>query len=180
MYVRKGIGITPQMQGGHHEGGLRPGTVNVPGIVGMTTALRLATLELEEAAARLGELREMLAAGIIERIDGVRYNGSEKHALPNILNVSFEGADGEALLLDLDRRGVASSTGSACTSGSTEPSHVLLAMGVPARLAQCSLRFSLGRDNNREEVAFVLDILPEVVRRIRDVALSGARSTGRM
>lgn len=179
LYVRKGTGVAPQLQGGHHEGGLRPGTVNVPGIVGMTTALRLATQELRETGARLGELKEMLATGIMERVDGVYRNGSTEHSLPNVLNLSFEGADGEPLLLDLDMRGVASSTGSACTSGSTEPSHVLLAMGVPARLTQCSLRFSLGRNNNREEIAYVLDILPGVVQRIRDVSLAGMQAERR-
>ena len=170
LYIRKGVEVTPLLQGGHHERGLRPGTMNVPGIVGMTRALKLDTEELEETGAYLRELKEILASGITRNIKGVYRNGSIEHSLPNILNVSFEGADGESLLLNLDLMGVAVSTGSACTSGSTEPSHVLLAMGIPPRLAQCSLRFSLSRINRREEIDYVIDILPEIVEKIRDVA----------
>ncbi len=175
LYIRKGVEIVPIMQGGHHENGMRPGTVNVPAIVGMARALRLATEEVEETAARLGALREELASGIMERIDGVRRNGSAERSLPNVLNLSFEGAEGEALLLALDVAGVAVSTGSACTSGSLEPSHVLMAMGIPPRIAQCSLRFSLGRYNRAEEIDYVLDVLPGIVERIREVSSVGAR-----
>lgn len=170
LYIRRGTVVAPQMQGGHHERGLRPGTVNVPGIVAMSTALRLATQEMEETRSRLGELKERIAAGITERIEGVRSNSSSENSLPNILNMSFEGAEGEALLLNLDMMGVAVSTGSACTSGAVEPSHVLLAMGVPSRIAQCSLRFSLGRTNTVGEIDYVIGILPDIVRRIREVA----------
>jgi len=180
LYVRKGTEIVPIMQGGHHEYGLRPGTVNVPAIVAMARALRLATLELEETSARLRELRERLAAGITGRIGGVRRNGSAKHTLPNVLNLSFEGAEGEALLLALDMAGVAVSTGSACTSGEVEPSHVLLAMGIPPRVAQCSLRFSLGRHNRVEEIDHVVDILPTMVERIREVAEVRVRAGARL
>ncbi len=176
LYVRKGTEVVPLMQGGHHEGGLRPGTMNVPGIVGMSTALELATREMDETRSRLGELRDRLAAGIAERIEGVRRNGGSGETLPNILNLSFEGAEGEALLLGLDMMGVAVSTGSACTSGAVEPSHVLLAMGIPPRLAQCSLRFSLGRNNTGEEIDYVIGILPGIVRRIRDVAPVSAQA----
>lgn len=175
LYVMKGTRVIPQLQGGHHEGGLRPGTANVPGIVAMSTALRLATREMEEARSYLGELKERLAAGIAERIEGVHRNGSSENSLPNILNMSFEGAEGEALLLNLDMVGVAVSTGSACTSGAVEPSHVLLAMDIPPRVAQCSLRFSLGRTNRREEIDYVISILPDIVRRIREVASVKAR-----
>ncbi len=177
LYIRKGTEIAPIMQGGHHENGLRPGTVNVPAIVAMARALRLATAEVEETASRLGALRDKLASGIMERIDGVRRNGSAERSLPNVLNLSFEGAEGEALLLALDMAGVAVSTGSACTSGSVEPSHVLLAMGVPPRIAQCSLRFSLGRYNRAEEIDYVLDVFPGIVERIREVSSVGARPT---
>lgn len=180
LYVREGTELAPLMQGGHHEGGLRPGTVNVPAIAGMARALRLATEELPETSARLGGLRERLAAGIVERVEGVRRNGAAERSLPNILNLSFEGAEGEALLLALDMAGVAVSTGSACTSGAVEPSHVLLAMGLPPRLAQCSLRFSLGRFNTAEEIDYVLETLPTIVRRIRDVAYTGAREGGKV
>lgn len=176
LYVREGTALVPLMQGGHHEGGLRPGTVNVPAIVGMARALRLATDELEETTLRLGELRERLAAGIMGGIEGVRRNGVAERSLPNILNLSFEGADGEALLLALDMAGVAVSTGSACTSGDVEPSHVLLAMGVPPHVARCSLRFSLGRFNTAEEIERVVDLLPGIVARIREVAAGKAQS----
>jgi cysteine desulfurase len=142
----------------------------------MTRALRLATLELEETSAQLRELKERLAAGIMERISGVRRNGSVERSLPNVLNLSFEGAEGESLLLALDMAGVAVSTGSACTSGAVEPSHVLLAMGIPHRVAQCSLRFSLGRYNNVEEIDHVVDILPAMVERIREVAAVRVRA----
>lgn len=170
LFIRKGTPIQPIMQGGHHETGMRPGTVNVPGIAGMTRALSATVAELEETAPRLRKLTEMLATGIMERIPGVYRNGCAESSLPNVLNLSFEGADGESLLLGLDMEGVAVSTGSACTSGSVEPSHVLLAMGVPARLAQCSLRFSLGRENTEEEIAYVLEVLPGIVERIRRIS----------
>jgi cysteine desulfurase len=141
----------------------------------MAKALAVATEELDESAARLEELRDMLARGILQGIEGVRRNGSARQSLPNILNLSFEGVDGESLLLALDQEGVAASTGSACTSGSSEPSHVLLAMGVPPRLAQGSLRFSLGRYNSREEIRRVLDILPGMVARLREISLKAGR-----
>lgn len=176
LYIRKGVEVAPLLHGGRHERGLRPGTVNVPGIVGMTRALSLAVRELEETAAYLRELRDMLEAGITRNIEGVYRNGDADHSLPNVLNMSFEDADGESLLLNLDLMGVAVSTGSACTSGSTEPSHVLMAMGVPPRLAQCSLRFSLGRANRRKEIEYVVDILPGIVERIREVARADPRA----
>lgn len=169
LFIRKGTPIRPIMQGGHHEAGMRPGTVNVPGIAGMARALSLAVREVGETSRRLGELREILETGIKERIPGVRRNGDPEHALPNILNLSFEDADGESLLLELDMAGVAVSTGSACTSQDAEPSHVLLAMGVPPRLAQCSLRFSLGRYNVVQDIEYVLEVLPGIVERIRRI-----------
>ncbi len=170
LFVREGTPILPIMQGGHHERGLRPGTVNVPGIVGMARALSATQAEMEVIVPRMRRLKEMLAEGIEERIPGVYRNGGDARSLPNVLNLSFEGADGESLLLGLDVEGVAVSTGSACSSGSLEPSHVLLAMGVPPNLAQCSLRFSLGRGNTEEDIAYVLEVLPGVVERIRRVS----------
>lgn len=170
LFIREGTPIRPIMQGGHHEKGLRPGTVNVPGIAGMARALSTTLAEVEETIPRLRGLTEMLTTGITERIPGVHRNGSAESSLPNVLNLSFEGADGESLLLGLDVEGIAVSTGSACTSGSVEPSHVLLAMGVPPHLAQCSLRFSLGRDNTEADIAYVLEVLPGVVERIRSIS----------
>ncbi len=170
LYIRKGTPIEPILFGGHHERGMRPGTENVPGIAAFAAALRLATEELEETRCRLRKLRDRLWTGISERIDLVRRNGSPERTLPNILNVSFDGIEGESLLLNLDLLGIAVSTGSACTSGSTEPSHVLLAMGIPPRTAEGGIRFSLGRDNTESQIDKVLEVLPEVVNRLRQVS----------
>lgn len=170
LFIRKGTPIRPIMQGGHHEKGLRPGTVNVPGIVGMARALSTTVEEMEEVLPRLRQLRDELAEALMEEVPGVHRNGDPETSLPHILNLSFEGADGESLLLALDMEGVAVSTGSACTSGSVEPSHVLLAMGVPPRLAQCSLRFSLGRYTTEEDIQHVIRVLPGIVERIRRIS----------
>ncbi|MCG2795934.1 MAG: cysteine desulfurase, partial [Actinomycetia bacterium] len=169
LYVRKGISLHPLTYGGHHERNLRPGTENVPGIAAFAKAIELATGELDISGKHLEMLKERLATGIQERIELVHCNSSPTECLPNILNVSFAGVDGEALLLNLDLMGVAVSTGSACSSGATEPSNVLLAMGVEPLLAQASLRFSFGRDNTEEQVERVLEVLPETVNRLRDL-----------
>jgi cysteine desulfurase len=178
LYVREGLEIMPIMQGGHHEKGLRPGTVNYPAVAGMTRALELALREREEAVSRWISLKRTLVEVMEERIEGVVVNGDVGKTLPNILNVGFPGADGESLLLALDMRGIAVSTGSACTSGAPEPSHVLLAMGVRPEVARCSLRFSMGWTTTGEEVEYVLDVLPGVVRRIREVSPLGAGLEG--
>ena len=174
LYVRKGTAIHPLVYGGHHERNLRPGTENVPGIAAFARAIELATGELPSSREHFELLKERLAGGIQERIDLVQRNGSREACLPNILNMSFAGVDGEAMLLNLDLMGVAVSTGSACSSGSTEPSHVLLAMGVEPLLAQASLRFSFGRDNKEEEINRVLEVLPDIVNRLRDLGDSRA------
>ncbi len=170
LFIREGTPLRPIMHGGGHEGGLRPGTVNVPGIVGMARALSATLAELDETTLRLRRLTDALARGITESIPDVYRNGDPENSLPNILNLTFEGAEGEALLLGLDVEGVAVSTGSACSTGSVEPSHVLLAMGVSPKLAQCSLRFSLGRENSEEDIDHVLEVLPDIVKRIRRVS----------
>lgn len=174
LYVRKGTAIHPLVYGGHHERNLRPGTENVPGIAAFTRAIELATDELPSSREHLELLKERLAGGIQERIDLVQRNGSREACLPNILNMSFAGVDGEAMLLNLDLMGVAVSTGSACSSGSIEPSHVLLAMGVEPLLAQASLRFSFGRDNKEDEIDRVVEVLPDIVKRLRDLGDSRA------
>lgn len=170
LFVRSGTSLHPMLYGGHHEKALRPGTENVPGIAAFATALELAVGELSASTDNLRKLKEMLAEGITGRIAAVHRNGSVTESLPNILNVSFEGVDGESLLLNLDLLGIAVSTGSACTSGAVEPSHVLLAMGVPPQNAQSSIRFSFGRENTGAEVARVLEVLPDIVARLRELS----------
>jgi cysteine desulfurase len=170
LYVRRNprARIAPLFAGGGQERGLRPGTLNVPGIVGFGAAARLARAELAEEAQRVGALRDRLKDGILARIDGVTVNGALEPRLPGNLNVSFAGVEGEALLMSL--RDVAVSSGSACTSGSLAPSYVLRALGVSDALAHASIRFGLGRFNTAEEVDYVLDVLAAKVKRLRDMA----------
>ena len=170
LYRRKGTRLRPLMQGGHHERNMRPGTENVPGIVGMATALELACIEMPQEARRLAALRDRLQSGIQERIDDVRVNGHPTRRLPHLLNLSVIGVEGESMLLAMDAHGIAAATGSACTSGSLEPSHVLMAMGVPPEVAHGSLRFSLGRMNTEQDVDHVLEVLPGVVERLREMS----------
>ena len=170
LFVRQGTRISPLLHGGHQERTLCPGTEDIPGIVGLETALELACGELDDTAERLTELRDQLQRGIEECIDDVELNGHPTLRLPNILNMSFAGAEGESLLMALDTQGIAVSTGSACTAGSTDPSHVLRAMGVDRDRAQGSLRFSLGRENDAEQIAYVVDTLTEVVERLRELS----------
>lgn len=167
LFVREGTPIDNLFYGGHHERGIRPGTENVPGIAAFATAVELAVQELPESAERLRALKARLAEGVLANVDGAHENGSRGMSLPNILNVGFEGVDGEALLLSLDLMGIGVSTGSACSSGSTDPSHVLLTMGIRPRLAQASIRFSLGRGNTAEEIDRVVEVLPPMVQRLR-------------
>ena len=167
LYIRKGTEIVPLITGGGQERTMRAGTENVPGIVGFGEACRLAREELGEREARVALLRDRLAAGIRERIPHVRFNGHQTDRLPGTLSVSFEHVEGEAIVLSLDNEGIAVSSGSACASGSSEPSPVLLAMGLGSELAQGSIRFSLGKDNLEEEVDRVLDVLPRIVERLR-------------
>ncbi|MDD5427929.1 MAG: cysteine desulfurase NifS [Candidatus Omnitrophica bacterium] len=170
LYIRKGTKITPQMLGGHHEMGKRAGTENVPGIVGLGLACELAQKELATESKKLTELRDRLYNGIISRIEDVRLNGHPKNRLPNTLNVGFKYLEGEGIILNLDMEGVGVSTGSACTSGSLEPSHVLTAMGVDPAETQGSVRFSLGRDNTKEDIDYVLEVLPPIIKRLRDMS----------
>lgn len=175
LYVRKGTRLDPLLHGGHHERNRRAGTENVAGIVGLGRAVELALAEMEEEAGRLATLRDQLWEGIAANIEGVRRNGpppallraSPAQALPGTLNVCFEYIEGESIILSLDMKGVAVSSGSACTSDSLEPSHVLLAMGVPPAIAQGSVRFSLGRDNTAEQVDHVLAELIPIIERLR-------------
>jgi len=167
LYIRKGTRIQPLIQGGHHELNRRAGTENVPAIVGLGKAIEIAKATMEKESMRLTNLRNKLCSGIGEKIDYVRLNGHPGRRLPNTLNMSFEFVEGESMILSLDLEGIAVSTGSACTSGSLEPSHVLKAMRVDPAVAQGSIRFSLGKDNTEEDIDYVLEVLPEIVTRLR-------------
>lgn len=167
LYLRKGAPLEPLIRGGHQEHGHRAGTYNNIGILGFGTAAELALAELPEYAARVTALRNRLRDGIVQMIPKVRINGHPVTVLPNTLNVSFPGAEGESILLYLDLAGIHVSTGSACASGSLEPSHVLLATGVGPELAHGSIRFSLGRDTTEAEIDYVLQQLPPIIARLR-------------
>lgn len=167
LYVRKGTNLEPLMHGGHHERDRRPGTENVPGIVGLGAAAQLAAERIEDEARRIAGLRDRLQAGIVQRVESTRVNGDAAHRQPNTLNVSFEGVKGESLVMALDLEGVACSTGAACSSGSTEPSHVLTAIGLSKEAARGSLRLSLGRYNTEADIDAALEAIPRVVKRLR-------------
>jgi cysteine desulfurase len=178
LYVRRKTALEPVLHGGGQERDLRSGTPNVAGIVGMGVAAEIAAGEVLEEAARLSELRDRLQEGMLATIGGVKVNGAGAARVPGTVNVCIEGVEGESLLLMLDARGIAASSGSACTSGSLEPSHVLMAMGVRPELAHGSLRLSLGRATTAEDVDAVLEVLPPVVERLRSIAPSlSQRST---
>ncbi|NLM53898.1 MAG: cysteine desulfurase NifS [Firmicutes bacterium] len=166
LYVRKGTRISPLIHGGAHERRRRAGTENVPGIVGLAKALEITHAEREKENARLILLRDRLIEGL-QTIPHTRVNGSLTQRLPNNVNVCFEFIEGESLLLTLDMRGVAASSGSACTSGSLEPSHVLLAMGLPHEIAHGSLRLTLGRGTTAADIDYVLAEIPQIVERLR-------------
>ena len=168
LYVRRGTKIMPLLQGGHQERLLRPGTENIPGIAGLASAIRLASEDLALESVRLSALRDRLESGVLARVSDVSLNGRRELRVPNISNMSFGSIQGESLLLVLDMSGISVSTGSACNAGSTEPSHVLRAMGLDPNLAQGSLRFSLGRQNTEAEVDEVVAVLSEAVDRLRE------------
>ena len=170
IYIRKGVEIEPTAHGGHHENDVRSGTENTVGIVGLGKAAELAAEERESEYRHLSGMRDDLEARIRVEIEGVRVNGHPQRRLPGTLNVSFPGAEGESLIMSLDLAGIAVSTGSACTSGAIEPSHVLLALGRDPRTALGSVRFSFGRDNTMGDVDCVMDRLPGIVARLREVS----------
>ncbi len=167
LYVRKGTRIAPFMLGGHQESGKRGGTENVPGIIALGKACELAQKHIEDENNHVKNLRDKLEKAILASCPDSIVNGDKNNRLPNTLNVSFEYIEGEAILLMLDKFGICASSGSACTSGSLEPSHVLRAMGVPFTAAHGSIRFSLSRYNTPEEVDFVAQKLPEIVKKLR-------------
>ena len=167
LYVRKGTRLVPIIQGGEQEKGRRAGTENSPGIVGLGKAAEIARGELATEAERLRRLRDRLIAGLLDTMDNVTLNGHPTGRLPNNVSVSIGFVEGEAVLLNLDLEGICASTGSACSSSSSEPSHVLSALGCPPEQARGSLRFSLGRGNGEEDVDRVLKVLPPIVARLR-------------
>ncbi len=169
LFVRKGIRVAPIIHGGGHERGFRSGTENVPGIVGLAAATRLAFEEREEVTARMRAFRTRMIAEI-ERIPGTRLNGHATESLPHIANCSFSGIEGESLIMRLDERGISASTGSACSSPNLQPSHVLLAIGVPISMAHGSLRISTGRQTTESEIDALLEALPEVVAGLRAIS----------
>jgi len=170
LYIKKGIKIKSLIHGGAQEKNRRAGTENVPGIVGMGLAIELITKELPEESKRLTYLRDKLIDGILNTIPYSRLNGSKDKRLPGNVNISFEFIEGESILLLLDMKGIYASSGSACTSGSLDPSHVLLAIGLPHEKAHGSLRLSLGMFNTEEEVDYLLKELPPIVNRLREMS----------
>ncbi|HOT00280.1 MAG TPA: cysteine desulfurase NifS [Acidobacteriota bacterium] len=170
LYIRKGVRLVPLIIGGHQERNRRGGTENVASIVGLGRACELAQAALGEENERVCHLRDKLENGILCSIPNVRVNGNREHRLPNTTSISFEYIEGEAILLLLDQLGICASSGSACTSGSLEPSHVLRAMGVPFTAAHGSIRFSLSRYNTEAEIDYVLEHLPPLIERLRNIS----------
>lgn len=170
IYIRKGVPIQPLIFGGAQEKKKRAGTENIPGIVGLGKAVELAVAEMEVETKRLVELRDKLITGILEKVPYSRLNGHAKDRLPGNCNISFAYIEGESMLLLLDALGIAASSGSACTSGSLDPSHVLMAIGLPHEIAHGSLRLTIDRVNTEEDVEFVLNKVPEVVQKLRDMS----------
>jgi len=167
LYVRKGTKLVPLVHGGEHEKRRRAGTENVPAIVGLGKAVELAGQEMGREVERLTNLRDKLIRGLVGKIDSVHLNGHPTRRLPNNVNISIDFVEGESILLNLDLEGICASTGSACSSASLEPSHVLLALGLSPEQAHGSLRFTLGRDNTQADVERVLEVLPGIVAKLR-------------
>ena len=170
LYVRKGVRFRPFLRGGHQERGRRAGTENVPYIVGLGMAAQLAIDHMQEERVNVARLRDKLESGLLERIPDCMVNGDVENRLPNTSNIAFKNVEGEAILLMLDRLGICASSGSACTSGSLEPSHVLRAMGVPFNYAHGSVRLSLSRYTTEEDVDFVIENCPGVIQTLRAIS----------
>lgn len=170
LYVRKNVDIDPIMYGGQQEKGMRPGTENVAGIIGLTKALELAEKDREKESSRLTKLRDYMIKELQKRIPKTELNGDPLNRLPNNVNISILEIEGEALLLRLDMKGINASSGSACTSGSLDPSHVILALGKTHLIAHGSIRFSLGKSTTKKEIDYVLDVLPGIVNDLRAIS----------
>jgi len=176
LYIRKGTPFLAQQVGGGHERHRRAGTENVPGMVGAATALRLVAEHRESTSSRCGALRDRLMRGVFERVPGARLNGHSTQRLPHNANFSFDGVEGEAMVLGLDLKGIACSTGSACNSANPEPSHVLRGIGLSTEMAAGSLRFTVGPGNTEAEVDYVVDTLAAVISRLRALAPQAPRA----
>ncbi len=170
LYVRSGVRFTPFVIGGHQERGRRGGTENVPSIVALGCAAELARANMAEERVKLAELRDHLEEGVLKSIPSVRINGDRQNRLPNTSSISFEYIEGESILLMLNMFGICASSGSACTTGSLEPSHVLMSMKLPYTAAHGTIRFSLSKYNTREEIDYVLDKLPPIISRLRSMS----------
>ncbi len=175
LFIRKGVKIEALLHGGHQEKNIRPGTENVAAIAGFGKAAELAHHQRSKESVRVGILRDRLEKNIFQKIPGARSNGDPKNRIYNTLNLSFDGLDGETLLMNLDLEGISVSTGSACTAGSVEPSHVLLAMGLGEAQARSSIRFSLGRFTTDKEIDYVIEKLPVVVEKLRKASTQKIR-----
>jgi len=170
LYVRKGVRIENLMFGGAQEKNRRPGTENIPAIVGLGKAIEIATSNVDEYAKNMTNMRDKLIQGIFEKVEYVTLNGHPSNRLPGNVNISFEFIEGESLLLSLDMKGIAASSGSACTSGSLDPSHVLLALGLSHELAHGSLRLTLGHNNSEQDIDYLLEVLTPIVNRLREMS----------
>ena len=177
LFIRRGAPFLPYILGGGQERERRSGTENIPGIVGLSVALETANSQRDMNSRHCAALRDRIIAQMLERVPGTRLNGHPTQRLPNNANFSFSGVEGEPILLGLDMAGIAASSGSACSSGSLEPSHVLLALGQSAEVARGSLRLTLGKDNTEEQVDYLLEVLPDLVERLRQLpSLTTARN----
>jgi len=170
LFIKSGTHLRQLLYGGHHQRGFRPGTENVAGIVGLGKAAELARLSLEKDSARISRLRDTLEQGLLARIPDSRVNSAHAPRTPNTANITFPGIEGEALIIALDLKGLACSTGAACSSGAVEPSHVLTAIGLPASEARASIRFSLGRHTTDAEITATLDLVPAAVSQLRNLS----------
>jgi cysteine desulfurase len=170
LYIKEGLEIDDLVHGGHQEMGRRGGTENMIGIVALGKACELTMSEMAEEGSRIEFLRTRLLDGLTKRVDQVHLNGNPQSRLPNTLNLSFAHVESESLLIGLDFAGIAVSSGSACSSGDTEPSHVLLAMGIEPTMCQSAIRISLGRGNTEEDIDYALEVIPDVVRRLREIS----------
>ncbi|NLN93457.1 MAG: aminotransferase class V-fold PLP-dependent enzyme [Candidatus Hydrogenedens sp.] len=170
LYVKRGVPFCPLIRGGHQERGRRAGTENTLGAIGLGKAIEMRSLEMADEESRFRVMKERLKQGLVDTVPDIWFNGHPTASLSNTLNVSFAGAEGESILLYLDLEGIAVSTGSACASGSLDPSHVLLATGVPIERAHGSIRISLGRENTLEDVDYIMSKLPGIIARIRDMS----------
>jgi cysteine desulfurase len=170
LYVKKGAPLYPLVHGGHQEDGFRAGTYNNIGILGFGKAAEIAAVEVDKYGAQMSALRDRLKNGLLEKVPNIKINGHPRDVLPNTLNVSFPGAEGESILLSMDMQGIEASTGSACASGSLEPSHVLLATGLEPELAHGSIRFSLGWGITEEDIDYIIEKVPPIIARLRSMS----------